>query len=168
MFEVGEMVVYGSTGVCDIIDIIDLEISKGKTAKYYKLVPVEKKNSSILTPVENPKVVMRKMMSKAEAEKLVDSLPELEPVDIPNDKKREEIYRNTVNSCDPKMWFSFIKTLYTRKKTRLEQGRKTTSMDDRYYRVVENGLFGELALVLGKEKNEIACYVKSTLDNADE
>lgn len=45
-----------------------------------------------------------------------------------------------------------IKLIYQRKKTRQEQGKKTTTVDGRYFNLAENLLYSELELVLQKIK----------------
>ena len=55
-----------------------------------------------------------------------------------------------------KLW----KTLYFRRKSRLEKGHKVTALDSRYYKLAEEKLCGELALVLGVDKEELAQHIE--------
>ena len=48
-----------------------------------------------------------------------------------------------------------------RKKTRQEQGKKTTTVDGRYFNLAENFLYSELELVLQKNKDEIYQMIKA-------
>ena len=48
-----------------------------------------------------------------------------------------------------------LKTLYLRRQSRLESGKKTTAVDERYFYLAEEQLYGELSFVLGKTKDEI-------------
>ena len=45
--------------------------------------------------------------------------------------------------------------IYVFCKERADVGKKSTAVDDRYFKLVENQLHEELAFALGKEKNEI-------------
>ena len=47
------------------------------------------------------------------------------------------------------------------KKTRQEQGKKTTTVDGRYFNLAENLLYSELELVLQKNKDEIYQMIKA-------
>lgn len=161
MFEVGDYIVYGNSGVCVVDEITHMEMKGVDNQKlYYRLMPVENKGSKIFTPVDNTKVIMRKMLTKQEAEQLIDSVPGLEPVWVPNDKQREEIYKEVVRSCNPAEWFRIILTLYNRKQERIAQGRKITSMDERYFKQVENCLYSELALAMDCDREQVVEIIK--------
>lgn len=161
MFEVGDYVAYGSNGVCVVDEITHMEMKGVDCEKlYYRLKPMDDKRSKIFTPVDNNKVVIRKILTKSEAENLIDSLPEMEPVWVPDDKQREGIYKQVLYSCNPSQWIRIILTLYNRKQERNAQGRKSTSMDERYFRQVEGCLYSELAIALGCEKNEVLAMIK--------
>ena len=165
MFEVGDYVVYGNNGVCVVDEITHMELRGVDSKKlFYRLMPVDNKGSKIFTPVDNTKVIIRKMLTKSEAESLIESGPSLEPVWVPNDKQREEIYKEVVRSCDPAEWFRIILTIYNRKQERIAQGRKITSMDDRYFKQVENCLYGELALALQCNKEDVIDIIKEKID----
>ena len=48
-----------------------------------------------------------------------------------------------------------IKTLYLRKVERVGAGKKITTIDERYFKLAENYLHGELALALQVDKDDI-------------
>ncbi|MGN0166038.1 MAG: CarD family transcriptional regulator [Lachnospiraceae bacterium] len=165
MFEVGDYVVYGNNGVCVVDEITHMEMKGVDNDKlYYRLKPVDNRGSKIFTPVDNTKVIIRKMLTKTEAEALIDSVPSMEPVWVPNDKQREEIYKDVVRSCNPAEWFRIILTIYKRKQERIAQGRKTTSMDERYFKQVESCLYGELALALDCKREEIMEIIRKRVE----
>ena len=57
------------------------------------------------------------------------------------------------------VWISMIKALYLRRKDRLEQGKKMTDLDERYFKTAEDNLYSELALSLGMKKDEMVSYI---------
>ena len=67
MFEKGEYIIYGSNGVCEVQDYMN---AAGETDNrtYYVLAPMRSKGSTIFSPVDNQKVLMRKVMTKEEGE----------------------------------------------------------------------------------------------------
>ena len=78
MFEIGEYVVYGVKGVCRIEDITHIDISGAdKNRLYYVLAPIGDANGKIYVPTDNQKIVIRRVISKEEAEKLIQELPVL-------------------------------------------------------------------------------------------
>lgn len=167
MFEVGEFVVYGSKGVCRIVDISHIDISGAdKDRLYYVLSPIGDKNAKIYAPTDNLKITMRKVISKEEADKLILELPEIEFLWVPDDKQREAKYKEVMRTCDYRAWVSIVKTLYLRKKERTAQGKKITALDERYMKAAENELYGELSLTLGIPREEMEDYIKDKIKNA--
>lgn len=167
MFEVGEFVVYGSKGVCEITDISHIDISGAdKNRLYYVLSPVGDRNAKIYAPTDNQKITMRKVISKEEADKLISELPEIELLWVPDDKQREAKYKEVMRTCDYRAWVSIVKTLYLRKKERTAQGKKITALDERYMKAAENELYSELSLTLGIPKDEMEEYIKDKIKKA--
>ena len=70
-------------------------------------------------------------------------------------KLREDTYKKALYSGNQKIWASLLKTLYERKQDRLKTGKRIASVDERYQKMVEEALCGELAFVLGKTKQEL-------------
>ena len=153
MFKVGDYVVYGNTGVCKIEDIGPLSIGSSDK-EYYTLVPVYGRNSKLYTAVDSDKVVIRSIMTKQESDALINEMEEIDALRIGDEKRREEIYKETMRTCDCKEWVRIIKTLYSRKMDRLSRGKKVTSSDERYLQMAEENLFGELAFSLQMPKEK--------------
>lgn len=163
MFEIGEYVVCGAKGVCQIRDITHIDMSGADKEKlYYVLAPVGDKNGTIYVPTDSEKIIMRRTISKEEAERLIDELPQIELLWVPDDKQREETYKEALRTCDYHAWVSIVKTLYQRKKERLAQGKKATAVDERYMKAAENGLYGELSLTLGVPRERWKLYQRET------
>ena len=72
--------------------------------------------------------------------------------------------KEALKTCDYRAWISIIKTLYFRKKERIAQGKKITSLDERYLKAAENELYGELSLTLGVSKSEMEDYICKRLE----
>ncbi len=165
MFEVGEYIVYGVKGVCRVDDITHIDISGAdKNRLYYVLTPIGESAGKIYAPTDNQKVMMRRIISKEEADRLIDELPQIELLWVPDDKQREAKYKEALNTCDYRAWVSIVKTLYVRKQERVAQGKKITALDERYMRTAENELYSELSLTLGIPKNEMENYIKERLE----
>lgn len=164
MFEIGEHIVYGNIGICEIVDIKKLDIQEKKTSElYYIMRPFQEPSSQVFTPIDNKKIVMRKIMSEAEAETLIQNMPHMEVMDITNDKLREQVYKEALHSCDSKEWARILIILYLRKQERLSQGKKVTATDERYIKTVEARLFTELELALHLSKDKIASIIQQKM-----
>lgn len=165
-FYPGEYVVYQTVGVCRVEDKTTLNMAGvPKDRLYYILCPDSQKGGTLFVPVGNEeKHHMRRVLSRQEAEKLLDEMPDLEEIPIKNDKTREEIYKNAVKSCQCREWVRIIKTLYRRKQERISQGRKITVMDDKYLKKAEDNLYAELALAFDIPKDQVVDYIREKLD----
>lgn len=153
MFEKGEYVVYGSSGICQIVDITRLDMPGiDRKRLYYDLAPVNAAGSKIYSPVDNTRVTVRPVMTEEEAWGLIDEIPEIQELWVGNEKMREEQYKEALQTCDCREWVKIIKALYLRKQERISQGKKITVVDERYLRMAEDCLYSELAFVLGREK----------------
>lgn len=168
MFEIGDFIVYGNNGICEVKDITTISMKDApKDRLYYLLSPLHRKESKIFTPVDNGKTVMRAVLTKEEADALIDDIPDIEELWVSNDKLREEKYKETMRSCECRNWIKIIKTLYLRKQERIAQGKKTTAMDDRYLRMAEDNLYSELAFALGIPRDEMNQYILKRMVTAD-
>lgn len=168
MFEKGGYIVYGTTGVCEIEDITAPDM-KGVAGNrlYYVLSPCFQKGNRIFTPVDSEKVTIRAVMTREEAVALVDKIPEIEELWEKDDKLREKRYKEAIRSCDPKEWIRIIKTSYLRQEERRAQGKKATTVDERYFRSAEEHLYSELAVALEMPREEIKSYIKERMNKLD-
>ncbi len=165
MFQVNDVVIYGHHGVCVITEIGTLKMSMADQDKlYYTLRPVYRKDSSVYAPVENRKIIMRSVISKEAAEELISKIPKIETAWIVNEKAREVQFKEALQTCDPVELIKIIKTLYLRKQQRLENGKKVTVVDEKYFRQAEEKLYEEFAYALGMEKKEIGEYISRHIE----
>lgn len=164
MFEIGTFVVYGNTGICKIEDISTLDIPGASNNRlYYVMTSLKGNGNRDFLPVDNTRVVIREVISKEDANSLFDRVADIPEIQVDNDKQREEKYKEFSKRCDCECWISIIKTIESRKKERLAQGKKITATDDRYYRLAADQLCSELAFVLELEANVIEEKIKSAI-----
>lgn len=169
MFEKGEYIVYGRSGVCRIEDITHLNISGADQKKlYYVLVPLHSRGSRIYFPVDKKDVNARRLITEQEAQTLLEEIRNIPQIGVGNEKLREESYKQALNSCDYRQWAAIIKTLYLRKQERLSQGKKVAAMDERYLKLAEESLYGELAFVMGREKEEMESFMTAYMERKEE
>lgn len=165
MFKVGDNIIHGGSGACRVECIGTLNTGmKGRT--YYTLVPYYVKGSSVYTPVDGDKVVMRPVMTKEEVMELINDIKNIDTLWVKDEKKREETYKNAIRSCDARELVKIIKTIYLRKKERIAEGKKMTYSDEKYYRIAEDNLYGEVAVALSMTKEEAKEFVEKKVEEA--
>lgn len=160
MFEIGEYIVYGNTGVCRVVEVTKMAAPGTKDDRlYYTLEPVYDKGCRLFTPVDNQKVIMRPVLTRQEADELIGQIKEIDVLWVKDEKNREQIYKETIRTCSCVEWVRMIKTLYIRRQSRLAAGKKVTSSDARYLHLAEESLYGELSVVMGIPKDEMEEYI---------
>lgn len=164
MYEIGDYVVKAGNGVCRVENIFHPDLpGVDKDRLYYLLIPVESSHSKLYIPVDAPAATMRKALDEQSAWDVIRGVSEIEAAWIANDKLREQAYREAIHSCDPTALISIIKNLYLRRRQRSEQGKKSTATDDRYFKLAEDTLYGELAFALCRDKSEIRQLIIDTI-----
>ena len=88
MFEKGEYIIYGSNGVCEVQDYMSAA-GESDNRTYYVLAPMRSRGSTIFSPVDNQKVLMRKVMTKEEAREFLRDIPEYEDMEIRESRTQE-------------------------------------------------------------------------------
>lgn len=160
MFETGAYVIYGQVGICKVKGTTTMDLDGVPNDRlYYVLEPEGRKDGTIYTPVDGMKTILRRMMTREEAEELIRSIPRIEILDIENDKKREEKYKECIKTCSSTELVRIIKTIYTRRRSRLRVGKKVTAVDERYMKLAEENLYTELSMLLGVPKEKMVDYI---------
>lgn len=162
MYQVNDLVVYGKNGVCMVEAIGAISISDSDKI-YYTLRPAYKSEAVIYAPVEKGKIIMRSVMSRTEADTLIKQIPSIDETDDVAEKERENIYKQALISCDSYKIAKMMKVIYSRKIQRQKEGKKITVLDDKYYKLAEEQLFGELAFALDMNRSEIENYIRKEI-----
>ncbi len=166
MFNIGEYIIYGTKGVCRVMDITTMKLDGvPKDTKYYILQPFHQNSSRIFVSVDNQKTIMRKTLSKAEADNLIDEIPEISEITVENEKAKEEKYKECLRSCQCRELVRIIKTLYLRKVERLKAGKKITTTDEKYLKMAEDQLYAELSVALDVPAENMREYITERVES---
>lgn len=167
MFQTGDYIIYGSRGVCQISGIGALDISGADKKKlYYTLKPCYMEGSTIYAPVEQGNTVMRAVMTKEEVMELIREIPQIEELWIKDERSREFAYKTAIKGCDNRELVRIIKTIYNRGRSRMAEGKKVTVADNKYFRMAEENLYGELAISLDMTRDEVKKFVTEQVKGA--
>lgn len=163
MYQIGELVQYGNSGVCRIEEIVQGVPGLQKETACYLLIPVNGRDGKIYSPVDSGKVKMRRILSSEEVKELMEKAPDIEALTIQNEKQCESVYKEELYSVDCYRWLGLLKTLYSRRAARLSAGKKVTATDERYTKNVEDRLKEEFSIVIGTEEtqNELQKFSES-------
>lgn len=167
LFKTGDLIVYGQTGVCEVTDICEKQLTAGgEKRRYYKLRPLYSQNSVIFTPIDNQKVFMRSIISKEDAERLIDLIPEIKASPFNRNTQRDitEHYEEMLKSHSCRALIELTMSIYQKKCEAAEKKRKIGSIDERFMKRAEDLLFGELAAALKIEPESVQSYISSRIE----
>lgn len=165
MFKIGDKIVYGTTGVCLVADITPPPV-KGMdpNEKYYQLRPLYQ-TGTVYTPVNNQKVKMRPLITKEEAERLIDLIPTVkaQAYQAENTAQLTEHYQAVFSGNNCEDLIELVMSLYAKKQYLAEQHRKFGQVDERFMKRAQSLLHGELAAALEIPLSEVESYISSRI-----
>ena len=161
MFKIGDRVVYGIHGVCQICGLEERNVDR-KTVQYYVLQPADQAAAKYYVPSQNPAALakLRPLMHKAELLELLHSQEVLRDLWIPEEGKRKLAYREMISSGDRVALLSMINTLHRHRKQCVEQGRKFHLCDENFLRDAQRILSAELSAILEIPISEVPAFVQ--------
>ena len=164
MFKVGNYIIYGANGVCKVEKVGKLDITGIPADRdYYTLSPVYA-SGMIYTPIDNTAIVMRDVIGKKEAEEFLNKIDTLEAVWDDSDKKREEMYKDALKSCELSKMVKIMKTLNKIRVMREANGKKVTNSDEKYFTTACDKVSGEIAIALDREKQDVAGQIINMIE----
>ena len=165
MYQTGDLILYGRTGVCRVEDITKVkQRGSAEEQSYYVLKPLYQ-NCNITTPVENTRVYSRPIISREEAESVIASIPTVKPEAYHNRNLNQlrEYYKSRMETYNCLDLIELTMSLYVKKREAEAQKRKFGAVDERFMKEAEDLLFGELAAALGIARDEVRGYIASSL-----
>lgn len=157
MFKAGDLMVYGTNGVCRVVNICHSPFDSNDERMFYTLAPLnDNSNLVIYTPVNNESVVMRELISESEANKVISEVKNAQIIEIPLEKRRRDVYREVMQTAEPDQYVRIIKTVFNRRNEFRRTRRRLPDLDNDFEHTAKNCLYGELSQVLGKTREEIS------------
>ena len=166
MYCIGEKVVYETTGVCEITDIRKLTMRQAdKGAQYYVLRPV-RQGGTIYCPVNSEKVFMRPVISKKEAEEIIDSIPgiDAEAYENANLQLLSKHYRDILKTHDCARILELTMSIFLKKQDVSQRNKKLGQVDEAYMKQAEELLFSELSEALGIPFEGVGDYISERIN----
>lgn len=160
MFEAGDKIIYGENGVCTVEKVAPLEMTGASKDKlYYHLDPLVG-SGTYFAPVDSA-AYMRPVMSREEAEALIDSIPSIEPA-ICNDSRFNHVdayYKELFKLHTCEALVSIVKGL----RGRMAERKAKSSRAETTMKRAKDILHGELAAALEMDIDEVEDYIVSRI-----
>ncbi len=161
MFQVGDFMVYSSTGVCQVEALCRPNLTgQDKNDLYYQLKPLYQ-DGVIYVPIENSKVAIRPLIPYEEAEELYSLIPSLhvEIYRAPTTQALTQYYQMAIHSHDCRKLAEMVLSIHAKRQQAEAQNRRLGLVDERYLKQAERLLCGELSIVLHKDYEEMQSYI---------
>ncbi len=161
MFQPGELIVYGNTGVCRVEEITQpVRTGPDCGRQYYLLKPLYQ-DGIIYTPVDNDKVPMRPILSHEEAEALIDLIPSLQTENFCDATLQalSQHYQSVMRSYDRRALLVLIMSIYAKRQQAQAHKRRLGAVDERFMKQAERLLYSELSIALGIPFEEVQPYI---------
>ena len=160
MFSAGDKIVYGESGVCIVDKIASLNMQGAVQDKlYYYLTPLVG-SGTYFTPIDS-NAFMRQVITKQEAEALVDSIPEIAPA-VCNDNRFNHVdafYKELFRRHTCEALVAVVKGIQFRMS---ERKTKSTRAEVTMKRA-RDILVSELAVALEIEQDEVSDYIRQRI-----
>ncbi|MDF2557638.1 MAG: CarD-like transcriptional regulator [Bacillales bacterium] len=159
MFKVNDYVVYNAMGIYKIVDIRNDKDLSDCVIEYYVMEPAFGKNMTIKTPVKNPRVLMRAVLTKDNVLSLLARKPEAENVWILDNRKRSQNFKEALKSGECEEWIKLIKTLNLERQEKFQIGKKLQKLDADILKAAEKNLNEEFAIALNISPGEVPSFI---------
>lgn len=161
MYKIGEFVIYGSEGVCEVEEISKINITK-EPKNYYTLKPMHN-NGKVFTPIDT-KIFMRPIITSAEANKIIEEIPSIEEFkyDIKNVRVLQEHFKNLFKTHKCIDLLSIIISINYRKDELAKSGKKISQTEEKFLRMATSLIEDEFSVALGISKEEVNNIIENS------
>lgn len=168
MFKVNDTVIYGTEGVCRVMDITE-RMFRDKKIRYYVLKPVYKENATIFVPTENETLTakMRQVLSPEEVRTIIDGMAGEESIWIEDENERKLRYKTILTSGNCHELVRLIRTLYLHQQEQKARGKKLHLADERFFKEAERMLYDEFAVVLNLRQDQVLPYIIRSIETQE-
>ena len=161
MYKIGDYIVYRN----DVCKIKNIKNNKINGITYYIMTPIDDESLIIDTLIDNKMGYIRNLISLEKANKLIDSIPNIKPIEDFSEKNLEYIYKDFLYKGSHIELIKIIKTSYIRNNKRTKNRKRISDKDDKYFRLAEKYLYNELSIIFNMSFEETKNYIYKRVCN---
>lgn len=166
MYQIGDLIVYGNTGVCRVEAVETPRHRPGEEERQYYLLRPLYQDGTIRIPVDT-KVFMRPVISREEAEKLIDTIPGMN-AEVYHERNFTQLaahYQEALGSHECSDLIELVMSIYAKKQDAESKKRKFGQVDARFMKRAESLLYGEFSVALGIPFDDVQGYIASRVSD---
>ena len=165
MYNVGDFVIYGKTGVCKVVDITTPKNRLMDHKRLYYVLEHLYQSDVIYVPVDTD-IFMRPIISEEEVNELIDLIP---MQDVPAYHSRSiqmlsDHYESAFNTHNCLDLIELLMSISTKRDDAESQNKKLGQTDEKFMKQAENLLYGEFSVALGIPKDDVEQYIKERIE----
>ena len=156
MFEIGQVVVYTTYGVCKINSVTSMSFS-GQTIDYYILKPLKEAKTELTVPIDNPITLARlhELLTKDEVSDLLEEIPVMDTFWIENDNLRKKEFSEIIKRGDRKETIKMLKSIRYHQLSLRNKARKLHAVDEQAMKEAFKLIVDEFSYVLDANPLEL-------------
>ncbi len=164
MYEAGDLIMYGGTGVCRVKAVSSGIFDAEDDREYYVLQPLYQ-SGIIYSPVDNKKVFIRPIITKEEAKQLIDEIPEIESEVFKSTSIQQlsKHYQEAIDTNTCQDWIELAKSIKLKRDIAEKNNRDLGQIDKKFMKKAEDLLFGEIAAALDIPRDQVHEYISKRI-----
>lgn len=160
MFEIGQVVMHPSSGICKVESVVTKIITKDIKKDYYVLKPIyNNTNTTIFLPVDCNKVGVREPISAEKIEEIMKTVDLSDTLWINDNLRREEVFYEALKSGEHTKLIQLICELHRLKTQRNAKGKQLRMSDSKVLSSAERIINEEFAYALNLDLEEAAPFI---------
>ncbi|MCQ2531486.1 MAG: hypothetical protein MJ093_02135 [Saccharofermentans sp.] len=162
-YSVGDTVVYGGSGVCEISEIKDVSFGRERPQKYYILKPLFVNQAMVVyVPMKNENLVakMQPIISRDEAINLIKDINNMNIDWIEDRNLRKDTYNDILSSGERKDIIAVIRVINSRRKILEEDGKTLNMQDEKILYEAQKRMDAEFAVALDIGIEDVYEYIE--------
>jgi Transcriptional regulators, similar to M. xanthus CarD len=172
MYKMGDLVVYeGSSSICEISRIDRFDFQGGDRDRLYYVLKPLREDCVIYNPVDNTSARMRPVLTRDEAERLIDTIPDLAPAEPQAEghpaqeaKQMAQHFESIIRTRDCARLLELTMSLYDKQRRQAACARAISPTEAAAKKRAEEMLFDELSIALGIPAEGVQKYIEARLD----
>ena len=164
MFNTGDTVSYGTSGVCTISEKKRVVLG-GQPHECFILKPVFDHTMKICVPCDSAPL-LQKMRAVPTRDELLTLLQEPAPAHDPDPDARKLAYRQALQSGSLPALLRMVRDIHTERALRRAKGKQLSAYEDNALRDAQNALHSEFAYVMGIRPDEVPEFIENELNKA--
>lgn len=168
MVKIGDIVSYGTQGVCRVEDFTERRFG-GMTMEYVVLSPIYDENATIFVPVKNEKLMngLHRLVSVEDIHGMMNVVSEEAESWISDENARKGRYKEILDRNDRQEMLKMMRLLYLRRNCLQGVGKKLHVCDERFLKEAEKLILDEFSLVLKMKRENILPYLFKKTEKAE-